>query len=204
MGFFQRAELPVNGHDLEGAGCFLRRVDLKGPRLAVKTDHMSSKWPSNSDSLANVIPGWKTLCKCVPFSPKYSSTLKSLLRPLKLSSEAARYDPRGRWVCSCNNGGSERHLGRNPPWGPWTGLGSVKESLILMECAPGQFHGHLTGLFPGRHVVGWVICRVFNSLFCMGTSHSEAACCGWRQGVSRICRISVWGCWILGKPHSGG
>lgn len=39
----QHAELPVNGHDLEGVGCFLRKVDLKGSRLAVKTDHMPSK-----------------------------------------------------------------------------------------------------------------------------------------------------------------
>lgn len=59
------------------------KVAIEGATLAIKRDQMS-KFPSNSNSMANAIPAWEILCKFVSFSQKYSSTLKSFLCLLTL------------------------------------------------------------------------------------------------------------------------
>lgn len=95
-GFFQRAEFPFSRHDLEGLAIPRWRVIQKESVLAGKRDPMSSKYPSNTNSMANAIPGWETLCKFVCFFQIYSSILKSSLGLLKLSFEVTKYDSRER------------------------------------------------------------------------------------------------------------
>lgn len=161
----------------------------------MKRDQMSSKYPSNSTSMANAFPGCKTLCKFVPqivFNPEV------MPMPIKTLLWDSQIWFKGKVGCVLT--ATRRATGtplESLLWPP--GLGSVKHS--LMEMCPWS-----TGIWqapsPERQH-----CRrgdVFNNRHSLGTS--QLGVMGhWRWGHRTGSAVSLHlaaGSW--GGPGVGG